>query len=481
VSEIVQTFAAIARDEAGRAVILLPEQERTLTAADVWRAHDEHVRALTSLGLGQGDLVVCAIGNRPEFLPLLLASRRLDIVLMPVDPGTTRDETMRLCQRFGAAALLAPATDGHGHTGTATLGPGLVLTRCSAAQVSYPGIAVLKLTSGSTGPARAARTTESQLVADGRQIMSTMGIGRADTQLATIPLAHSYGLGVVVMPLLLQGTAVVLRESFVPQQIAGDAERYGVRCLPGAPYMFEHFIAHAEAGEWPSGVRLLISAGAGLALATQRAFHDRFNVKIHTFYGTTETGGITYDDRDTIDDGATVGRPLDGVTLSLRAEAGLPDGRGRVHVSSAAVADGYAGGDSADFDEHGFLTGDYGSLGSDGRLTLAGRVSAFINVAGRKVQPEEVEMVLRDCPAVLDARVLAAADRQRGQQVVAVVTPRPGQAPPTLMEIRQFCSTRLAAHKIPRRVLVIDAIPLTPRGKVDRAALAALVDTGLEG
>jgi acyl-CoA synthetase (AMP-forming)/AMP-acid ligase II len=144
-------------------------------------------------------------------------------------------------------------------------------------------------------------------------------------------------------------------------------------------------------------------------------------------------------------------------------------------VRSAAVADGYAGGDSDDFVDRGFLTGDYGSLDAAGRLVLAGRVSSFINVAGRKVQPDEVEAVLRACPQVSDVRVLAAEDGQRGQQVVACVVPREGTAPPTLVDIRQFCSTRLAAYKIPRGLVVVDVIPLTPRGKADREALAALV------
>jgi long-chain acyl-CoA synthetase len=305
--------------------------------------------------------------------------------------------------------------------------------------------------------------------------MASMGIGREDRQLVTIPLAHSYGLGVIVMPLLLQGTSVVLRDSLVPLQVIRDARRYAARCLPGVPFMFEHMIEYGADGEWPADLRLLISAGARLSAGTQRAFHARFGVKIHTFYGTTETGGITYDASESIDDEAAVGLPLEGVSIELKHEDGLPPGTGRVHVRSAAVADGYAGGDSDDFVDRGFLTGDYGSLDAAGRLVLAGRVSSFINVAGRKVQPDEVEAVLRECPQVSDVRVLAADDGQRGQQVVACVVPREGTAPPTLVDIRQFCSTRLAAYKIPRGLVVVDVIPLTPRGKTDREALAALV------
>ncbi len=137
-------------------------------------------------------------------------------------------------------------------------------------------------------------------------------------------------------------------------------------------------------------------------------FMQRFGVKVHAFYGTTEGGGITYDDSDDPAIADTVGRPIDGVTVSLRPEADVPGGR--VHIRSAGVSAGYVGADQGDFQDDGFLAGDYGTMDADGRLTLGGRVSSFINVAGRKVQPAEVEAVLREMPAVIDVRVVGARD-----------------------------------------------------------------------
>src|SRR4029079_11342611 len=100
-----------------------------------------------------------------------------------------------------------------------------------------------------------------------------------------------------------------------------------------------------------------------------------------------------------------------------------------------------------------------------GRRARRGGISSFINVAGRKVQPEEVEAVLRCMPGVADVRVVGGEDARRGQQVVACVVARAGAAPPTAAGLRQFCASRLAAYKIPRALVVLDAIPLTPRGK----------------
>ena len=96
-----------------------------------------------------------------------------------------------------------------------------------------------------------------------------------------------------------------------------------------------------------------------------------------------------------------------------------------------------------------------------------------MNVAGKKVQPDEVELVLRAMPGVIDVRVVAAPDARRGQQIVACIVARGSGV--TALAVRRFCAARLAPFKIPRTVVFLDAIPLTARGKTDRAALDAVV------
>lgn len=466
-SAIVESFQRITRDRPDRPLVFLAGTGQALTAADLWRAHEVEMARLREAGLGPGDLLLSATGNRPDLIARVVACRALDIALMAVDAGATRSEIDALSARFGAAAAIVPRqiTDGTREAFELVAGIG--------ERHDYRGAAMLKLTSGSTGVPRATFTTESQLVADSRQIASAMGFGPEDTQLAAIPLSHAYGFSVLVIPLLLQGTPFVLRESFVPHQLTADARAFGVRRFPGVPFMFEHLSQHPPEEPWPAGLQRLVSAGAPLGAAVARAFHARFGVKVHAFYGTTEGGGITYDDSDDPAIADTVGRPIDGVTVSLRPEADVPGGR--VHIRSGGVSAGYVGADQGDFQDDGFLAGDYGTMDAHGRLKLEGRVSSFINVAGRKVQPAEVETVLREMPAVIDVRVVGAHDERRGEHVVACLVRRPGSAPLTTMAVRQFCASRLASHKIPRAVIFVDAIPLTPRGKTDRAALAALI------
>jgi long-chain acyl-CoA synthetase len=518
-SELVERFHRIARDTPDRLLLHARSEARALSAAAIRDEAGQAADALAAEGLGADCLLVSVAGNRSGFYPLLLACLTRGVALMPVDRGTTLPEVLELASRFGAIGLVlaggadafAPG-DAEGapcaspHPGRRhrrrSLPGGLVLVILEDAEPTpevYRGAAVLKLTSGSTGLPRAAFTTTTHLLLDSQHIVEAMGIRPGDTQLGLIPLSHAYGIGSLVVPLFIQGTAVVLRESFVPGHVPDDAAAYGARVFPGVPFMFEHLAAHLPADAWPRSLETLISAGARLDVEMAQGFASRFGVKIHSFYGTTETGGICYDASDAIVDAPTVGWPLPGVVVTLRDDhsatpASATPGCGRVHVAGDAVTAGYAGLAGAEseggldrgtpnpesgsageggFVDGGFLTGDLGRLEEDGRLVLAGRVSAFINVAGRKVQPDEVERVLQEMPAIVEARVLGMPDERRGQQLVACVVARePGLRP---FAIRQFCASRLSPYKIPRAFVFVEELPRDIRGKTNRRALEALV------
>lgn len=478
-SEIVERFARLRRDAPDRPLVHVPGAGSAFTTGDLWALASRQRAELAGLGVGDEHLVIAVTGNRPAAFSLWLACRQLGAAVMPVDAGTPPAELAALAARFGGTIAIVPPASRPTALGDVSAFPdSLAAVRIPGVEPKphvYKGAAALKLTSGSTGLPKATFTLESQLVADAAHITTAMDIRATDSQIAVIPLSHAYGLGNLVLPLLLQGTAIVLREAFVPQQVLGDAAAYNARVFPGVPFMFAHFAANVEGGAWPRRLESLISAGAPLEPGTATAFARTFGIKIHSFYGASETGGITFDDSPEVDGAPTVGRAMPGVTVTLLPEEGAPSDGGRVHVAGGAVASGYAGhqhtgGDG--FVDGGFMTGDFGRFDSRCRLTLTGRASSFINVAGKKVQPEEVEQVLRSMPGISDIRVLGLSDAARGQQVVACVVASNDLSPST---IRQYCAARLAAHKVPRTVVRLECIPLTERGKTDRAKLEALV------
>ena len=297
---------------------------------------------LSSLGVGRDSLVISAAGNRPAAIPLLLACLDLGAPLMPVDAGATIAEIADFMRLFGASAVVLPqGLVGSDAGQSMQLVGDLQIVHHRVDPKTYGEAALLKLTSGSTGFPKAILTTAANLVADAEQITEAMGITPDDVQIAAIPLSHSYGFGNLVMPLLLRGTAFVLQESFNPQQLLADARRFHARVFPGVPYMFNYFAANPPAEGWPSCLELLISAGARLDLQTVQSFLGQFGQKIHSFYGASEAGGISYDASDTVNHAGHVGRPMPGVTITVRADEAAPAGSGRVLVHSGAVANGY--------------------------------------------------------------------------------------------------------------------------------------------
>jgi acyl-CoA synthetase (AMP-forming)/AMP-acid ligase II len=479
--ELVDAVRRRAHDTPDAPLIDAPAEHRLVTARDLAGEAGIIAATLRDVGIGPGHAVACHVGNRTGYFALLIACFDVGAALLPIDGSAPAPEVTTVVERFEASAIVLPAGRDDARA-THALPAGLRLARRADPRTPVPaGIGMLKLTSGSTGLPKSTLTTETQLAADGRALIPTVGIRPDDWNLGAIPVSHSYALGNIVAPLFLQGTKVVLRDTFVPAQILDDASRVGARLFAGVPFMFDRLVALLrDGGAWPASIQTLISAGAPLDRATARAFAAATGRRIHSLYGTSETGGIAYDTDPDPDGEVTMGRPVPGVTLAFWADEAAPAGTGRIHVTGPAVSSGYAlGADDAAFVGGGFLTGDLGHLGADGRLRLRGRVSAFVNVAGRKVQPDEVERVLREHPLVADARVFGMPDERRGEQLAACVVPR--DATLGVVALRSWLAARLAAYKIPRAIVLVAELPRDDRGKVSRRALEALVGPGAEG
>lgn len=489
-SEIVAAFEQIRRDTPDRRLLYLPAGDTALSAQTLWEAAQSVMALLDHATINPRGLVLAALGNRPAYLASFLACLVRNQSLCPLDVSTPAPEIFAIASHLGANAVLtvdgaqephrslAAAAGYHTRDHHPTLGIRVDVPLRDAGDSRHGNAALLKMTSGSTGAPRATLTPEHVLVSDTRSLMSAMHVGPDDVQVAAIPLSHAYGIGNLVVPLFLQGTPIVMRDSFVPHRLPEDARRFAASTFPGVPFMFDHFVNNPPAAGWPPRLRNLMSAGALLETRVAERFRALFGVKVHAFYGTSETGGITYDDTDNPATDGLVGTALPGVELELVGEEGAPDGGGRVLVRGPAVIQSYADNvDAASFVAGGFLTGDLGVINANGELTLTGRMSSFVNVAGRKVQPEEVERVLREHASVVDVRVLGVADERRGEQLVACLVTSGGR--PSVIELRRFCGAQLASHKIPRAFVFVDAIPLTERGKTDRVRLRALVGEAL--
>ena len=397
-------------------------------------------------GLRPGAVVAVQLGNDARFPALLLALWRRGLIPVPLDRSLEKEGLTASLDVCCAAALI-------------TLNPDRTLVLMDRASHGGPDADFLKLTSGTTSAPRAIRFRAAQLLADCDAVCDTMGIGADDLNYGVIPWSHSYGFSNLITPLLCRGVPVVATEERLPRALLGGLASSGATVFPGLPVFFQK-LADLDAALLPR-MRLCISAGAPLAKATADAFRMKFGVKIHGFYGSSECGGIAYDASDGEVGEGCVGGPMRGV----RVVHG--DLTGRIEVHGGAVGEGYfPEPDESVLGGGRFAPGDLIRKTACG-LVLAGRVSDFINVAGRKLNPAEVETRLRECPGVRDAVVFGVPSRLRGEEPVACVVGDLSAA-----EVARFCQANLADWQVPKDFWLVDSLPVNERGKLSRRALS---------
>jgi len=286
--------------------------------------------------------------------------------------------------------------------------------------------------------------------------MESMGIHEETVNYGIIPLGHSYGLGNLLMPLLLKGVRIVFGSAPFPQIVADEIERYQCTFFAAVPPLIKALSKSELAPGQLSSLNRVISAGSRLSPEVAQAFTAGFAIKVHNFYGSSETGGICFDpDGASTLDGSSVGLPMSGVSLEIR--------EGRVHVYSLAVShtmypDGWV------------PVSDFGRIDSRGHLCLEGRESDLVKIAGKRLYLSEVERALVQIDGVVDAMVLTKASRRGEDRLYAVYQ---GELSPD--SVRAELQTRLVDWKVPRVCQQMVQIPYTSRGKKDRKAILAFL------
>ncbi len=462
---------------------------------------------LRALGVGPGDCVAAVLANGAEFVIAFLASARLGAIFLPLNPQYTSAEMHRfildgdarvvIAGGAGLAACRTIAADGPRPIPLVVMGgpgPGEIDFASLAgpepeadAAEPYAGRALYLYTSGSTDTFKRVCCTQANLHYEALNFVETVGLTCDDTVLCTIPLFHSYGIGNCLLDALyLAATLVILTDQqpggapFLNQcgRVADLIQREAVRFYPGVPYQFS-VLAGLPQG-FPidfNGVKLCISSSDVLPRRTFDRFLERYGVPLRSLYGSTEAGSIAIDGapKEQFVFGS-LGRPLRNVSVEIRGPAGevLPAGQaGDIWVSSPTLPPGGYDNRAALSDEvfqGGFYrTGDLGTLGVDGRLTLTGRKQGIIDIAGYKVDIAEVEEVLLDCPGVEEAAALGVTVEAMGPMIKAAVVARDGWGE---AQIRAFCRERLAFVKVPRIIEIRDALPRSSTGKVIKSELA---------
>jgi len=488
--------------------IAVSKGEQALTYRDLDAAAKALARSFERLGVAAQERVICQVSNRPEHVIAALATWTAGGIHVGADHELTGRELSWLVGHTEAAVLVCEPVataadpwaairtvqDEHPSTRIVVVGgaemPGchafsaLVNDAPAASSPEGPAgprpedAAAILFTSGTTGQPKGPIGIHRAFRQGWQTLADVLAFGPEDIHLGHLPLSHGYGLSTAVMA-LLTGGHLLLVERFSTSQALQLIGNERVTVFNGTP---AHFILLTDrldpSRHDVSSLRIGIGSAATFPVKLLRRIFDDLDMDLMLMYGSSESAGVLTTDRQTMLDGS-VGKPHPGVISIVGPDhEPLPAGEiGEVAFNRTLVPIRYwrapaaSSPDPAEGDGPSmYYSGDIGRFDELGRLHVLGRLKHQIDRGGMKVDPGEVEMLLLTNPQIEDAAVIGTPNAVLGESVCACVVPAGGAAP-TLADVRERLAPELAPYKLPEEMCLIDSIPRTSLGKIDREQL----------
>lgn len=461
--------------------------ERRIDNAELDEAIDATAAHLAGLGVRAGDVVAVMLANRAEIITTMFAAWRLGAALTPVNPALTDAEVAYQLEDSAARVLVA---DERGAeialaAGIAHLAVEDAWTLPADAVApphhdrSPADFALIVYTSGTTGRPKGCVLDHANIAAMVASIVSHLQLTADDRSLLVLPLFHCNGLIVGVLSALAAGGSVVIAPRFDAASFWDLVERERPTYFSAVPTMYALIDSATDRAVDTSSLRFVVCGAAPMPAELITRFEQRFDVALIEGYGLSECSvAATINPIVGRRKVGTVGPALPGVRVEIEAADGSrlgPGERGEVVIQGDIVMRGYLNRpeETAQVLTDGWLhTGDVGVLDEEGYLTLVDRVKDMIIRGGENIYPQEIEAVLYEHPAVLEAAVVGQSDETYGEVPVAHVALRPGAAV-TAEELREHCRATLARYKVPRTVVLHDSLPKNSVGKLTKTTLRA--------
>ncbi len=471
--------------------VALLDLESRVTFGELWNRSGRLAALLTEKGVGRGEVVVVALPRSIETVVGCFAILRAGAVFLPIDLRVPAARNRKLVDASRAKwALISGSTppDCVDHIQAISVGAQPSDSSPPAIVVQGQDDACLIFTSGSSGQAKGVRLSHAALAIRSGVERRTYDFTSADVHLLRTSPAF-VGMP-VALTILASGVALAVASDDIGDRaegLVGLMAALGVTSAYLSPRLIKAFLEQPDLPASVRALRVIRSAGEALPPAVASRFRATLpHTRLVDGYGTTETSGVIASADVTgpmASEGAASGSaPLPGVSLRVVGLDGQTATEGEVWVATPMLATGYSGGEPGDdpkFIETAaegsappirwYRTGDRGRLSPTGRLTVLGRLDLQLNVDGVRVEPKEIEDVLRLHESVADAAVRTSPDATGRGRLVAYVVDR--GTPATAATLRTFVSLSLPRTLVPMRFVRLPAIPLTVSGKVDRESL----------
>jgi len=474
----------------------------TKTYAELDTQSSSLAGALRELGVARGDRVALVLDRSFEYLIGYYGILKAGAAVVPLNPDTRARILAQALGHSGASAVITAAqTLRHVPPAEVVLAVRAVVVVGDAsarvdavrfddlvaagptlddAGAAGEDLAALQYTSGTTGPPKGAMLAHRNVVTNVRSIVEYLELTAEDRIAMVLPYFYVYGNSVLHTHVAAGGSiAAVGTMTFPPQVLAGIAEH---RCtgLSGVPSTFARLVSLDNLGDHDLGsLRYVTQAGAAMSPALTRRLRDALpHARIFVMYGQTEASArLTYLPPEDLDRKVgSAGKAIPGVTLAV------VDADGN-EVAPGTVGELVARGDNIMLGYHqdpeataralrpeGLRTGDVGSMDAEGFIFLVGRESDMIKSGGHRIGPLEIEEVVAELPGVHEVAAVGIPDELLGEAIALFVVPQQG----TTLDEKQLlraCGRELPRYKLPRVIRIVDALPKTATGKLDRKSL----------
>ncbi len=508
---------AAAREYGTRPAIV--DGDVTLSFEGLAEATDRAARALLALGVAHGDRVAIWAPNGWRWIVAALAVHSVGGAVVPINTRYKGDEAAYVLQKSGARALFTttdflgtdyvaaiaharpslpslthvvvtdgPLRDGALAWSTFEQGAAAVAPADSDARalaVVAEDVCDIVFTSGTTGRPKGAMSTHAQTLRAFNDWSDIVGLRAGDRYLVALPFFHTFGYKAGWLACLMMGAVAYPLAVFDVDSMLNRIERDAITVLPGPPSFFQSMLARADLPSRKlSSLRLSVTGAAAIPVDLVNRMRTEIGFQtVLTGYGLTEGNGVATlcrDGDDAVTVATTSGRAVPGVEVFVVDDAGaeVPRGSsGEIVIGGYTVMRGYF--DDADasleaVDAKGRLrTGDIGEMDARGYIKITDRKKDMFIVGGFNAYPAEIESVMAGHADVGRVAVVGAPDERLGEVGVAFVVPREGAAIDGLALIA-WSRERMANYKVPRRVVVVDALPMNATGKVLKYKLREL-------
>ncbi len=451
---------------------------------------------LQARGVRAGDVIGLLSYNSTEFLATIFAANHVGAIPMPINWRLAAPEVRFMVEHSQALVLVCDeqlvdvaneATSGMADLVRVSIAgrriPGwerftdLTTSDDRPARITAAGNDIHRLmyTSGTTGHPKGVMLTHANLAWKNYAHITEFGFTSADVGLACGPLYHVGALDLVTTTMIAVGATTIIHRTFDASLVVDEIERSRVTTFWAAPAMVRAILDVPDIdGRDLSSVKVIIAGGEKMPIPFIERLRRTFpSAWFADAYGLTETvSGDTFLDREsTVSKLGSVGRPCQYLELDIWDEQGvsLPAGeRGEIVLRGPKVFKGYwrdPAATAAAFASGWFHTGDIGERDADGYVYIVDRLKDMIVSGGENIATSEIERVLYEHHAVVEAAAVGRPDDRWGEVPIAYVVLRPGSTT-TVEELIEHCRARLARFKVPKAVTFIDALPRNPSGKI---------------